>query len=56
MYIYRDSGINRVREKNDGNTIAESVKNYALQANSNREFNKKITEANIKAVGDTDGG
>ena len=47
MNIYRDSGINRVREYNDGNTIAESVKNYALQANNNREFNEKNTEANI---------
>ncbi len=47
MYIYRDSGINRVREYNDGNTIAESVTNYALQANNNREFNEKNTEDNI---------
>ncbi len=38
MYIYRDSGINRVRKYNDGNTMAESVTNYALQANNNREF------------------
>ncbi len=44
MYdIYRDSGINRVREYNDGNTIAQSVKNCTLQVNNNREFNEKNT-------------
>jgi len=39
--------IQGLREYNDGNTIAESVKNYALQANNSREFNEKNTEANI---------
>ncbi len=40
MYTYRDSGINRVREFNDSNTMAESVTNYA-------EFNEK-TQRDVK--------